>query len=109
MQSRPARETLETSQLLENEEERRGEESTVQYSTGVPESCRVHYSTVQYSACPCTEYSTVTVMARVQVQYSTVQYDVKHVTKKGREEGTITGGGGGQPEPHPYCKMSLFF
>ena len=36
MQSRPARETLETSQLLENEEERRGEESTestVQYST----------------------------------------------------------------------------
>ena len=33
MQSRSACETLETSQLLDNEEERRGEESTVQYST----------------------------------------------------------------------------
>ena len=31
MQSRSARETLETSQLLENEEERRVQYSTVQY------------------------------------------------------------------------------
>ena len=39
MQSRSARETLETSKLLENEEERRGYERRVQYST-------VQYSTV---------------------------------------------------------------
>ena len=33
IQSRSARETLKTSQLLENELSRGGEESTVQYST----------------------------------------------------------------------------
>ena len=59
MQSRPARETLETSQLLENEEERRGEERRGEERRG--------------------EYSTV--------QYSTVQYDVKNVTEGRREEG----------------------
>ena len=57
MQSRSAHETLETSKLLDNEEERRGED--------------VQYSTVQYST----------------VQYSTVQYDVKNVTEEGRREG----------------------